>query len=58
VEEEGKVDAPASPVFIEHLKDPFHQGRLSRTGFSLNPEQTVIIRYPFLILRVLENPCT
>jgi hypothetical protein len=58
MKEEGKMDAPAGPVFIEYLEDPFHQGGLSRTGLSLDPEQTMIICYPFLILFVLENPCT
>jgi len=40
------------------LEDPFHQGRLSGTWLSLDPEKTVIIREPFLIILVFEYPRT
>jgi hypothetical protein len=58
MKEEGKMDTPAGFIVIGDLEDPFHQSRLSRTGFSLDPEQAVTIRDPSLILLVLEDPCT
>jgi hypothetical protein len=59
VEEKRKMDSTRAPILsAKDFEDPFHQGRLSRTGFSLDPEKTVIICKPFLIILVLKDPCT